>query len=387
MNQIAIKKIALATFFCISLTLVSRSQFTANGVVTTAVPFVHISPDARAGGMGDCGIALTPDANAGFWNLAKTPFAKANNAVGATYTPWLRDIAQDVYLATLSGYHKIGEDQALSASFRYFNLGSIQFVDNNGNNINTGRPREFSVDFGYSRKITGKLGVGIALRYITSDLANGQSINGVTYKAGTTVAADFSLFHNGTNDEGAGLNWGISLSNLGGKIGYTDDATAKDYIPANLGIGAAYTWVIDETSKFTLAGEVNKLLVPSVPASTGNTSADSAALVDYHNASVFQSWFKSFKNSAYTGSLGVEYNYNDQFFARAGYFYEPKSQGDRTFFSAGVGLKYNSFGLNFSYLAPSGNGVTRNPLSNTLRFGITFDLDNLGGGGDNTTTE
>jgi len=199
------------------------------------------------------------------------------------------------------------------------------------------------------------------------------------------VAGDFSIFNNGLDENGQGFTWGISLSNLGGKIGYTDDANAKDFIPANLGIGGAYTWAFDETSKFTLGLEINKLLVPSVPTYTGVTSVDSANLAAYHNYSVFQSWFKSFNNDAYTGSLGAEYNYNNQFFARAGYFYEPKDQGDRTFFSAGVGLKYDSFGLDFSYLAPSGNGVTRNPLSNTLRFGISFDLDALSSD-DNTTT-
>jgi len=386
MNQILTKKTVVSAIFCIGLTLISKAQFTANNIVTTAVPFVHISPDARAGGMGDCGIALTPDANAGFWDLAKTPFAKESNAVGATYTPWLRDIAADVYMATLAGYHKLGDDQALSASLRYFDLGSIQFVDNNGNNLNTGRPREFAVDFGYSRKISSTLGVGVALRYINSDLANGQVINGVSYKAGTTVAGDFSVFHNGLNEQGQGATWGIAFSNLGGKIGYTNDANEKDFIPANLGIGAAYTWVIDETSKFTLGAEVNKLLVPSLPAATGNSSVDNANLAAYHNLSVFQSWFKSFNNDAYTGSLGAEYNYNEQFFARAGYFYEPKDQGDRQFFSAGIGVKYESVVLNFSYLAPAGNGVTRNPLSNTLRFGVIFNLDTTGEDNNNSTT-
>ncbi len=386
MNQILTKNIAVAAFFCIGLTSMVKSQSAPINIVTTAVPFLRISPDARAGGMGDCGIAISPDANSGFWNLAKTPFAKADNAVAVTYTPWLRDIAQDVYLATLAGYHKIGDDQGVvSASLRYFNLGSIAFVDNSNQPLGTGRPREFAADLGYSRKITNTFGVGVALRYINSDLANGQSFNGVTYKAGTTVAGDFSIFNNGLDDNGQGYTWGISLSNLGGKIGYTDDANAKDFIPANLGIGGAYTWAFDETSKFTLGLEVNKLLVPSVPTYTGDTTVDNASLAAYHNYSVFQSWFKSFKNDAYTGSIGAEYNYNNQFFARAGYFYEPKDQGDRTFFSAGVGLKYDSFGLDFSYLAPSGNGVTRNPLSNTLRFGISFDLDALSSD-DNTTT-
>ncbi|HWB24370.1 MAG TPA: type IX secretion system outer membrane channel protein PorV [Chitinophagaceae bacterium] len=375
MNQIIIKKLSFITVFCISATIAAAQTTDPVNIVTTAVPFLRISPDARSGGMGDCGIAASPDANAGFWDLAKTPFAKSNGAIGVTYTPWLKDIAQDVYMATMGGYYKFAEDQAISGSIRYFNLGQIQFVDYSGNLQGNGRPREFSVDFGYSRKITSTLGIGVALRYINSSLANGAVSSYGIYKAGTTVAADLSIFHNGTNDEGEGLNWGITLTNLGGKIGYTDDAKSKDFIPANLGAGIAYTWVFDETSKFTLGLDVNKLLVPSAPVATGDYSTDSLNLVNYHSSSVFQSWFKSFNNDALNASLGGEFNYNDQFFARAGYFYEPKDQGNRKFFTAGVGVKYNVITLNFSYLAASGNGITRNPLSNTLRFGILFDLD------------
>jgi len=351
-----------------------KAQETAPiNIVTTAVPFLRISPDARGGGMGDVGIATTPDANSNFWNLAKTPFAKSRGGMSATYTPWLKDIAQDVYLATVAGYYKFSDEQAISGSIRYFNLGEIQFVDFNGNPLNTSRPREFAIDFGYSRKVADNLGVGVTLRYINSNLANG-SYNGVTYKAGNAIAADLSVFHSGLNDEGMGLTYGLSLSNLGSKIGYTNDAKSKDFIPANLGAGLAYTWVFQETSKFTLGVDVNKLLVPAAPEYTGDYTTDSLNLEDYHNMSVFNSWFKSFGNKAITFAGGAEYTYNDQFSLRAGYFYEGKNQGGRRYFSAGVGLKYNIFQFNFSYLAPSGNGVTRNPLSNTLRFGVIFDI-------------
>ena len=234
-------------------------------IVTTAVPFLRISPDARSGGMGDAGIAISPDANSGFWDLGKLPFATQTDAIGLTYTPWLKDIASDVYLATLSGYHKLDEDQAFSASLRYFNLGNIQFTDAQGTQLGTGRPHEFAFDLGYSRKISSNLGIGVALRYINSSLANGQAINGVTYKAGNTIAADLSLYGNNTSDDGSGLTYGIALSNLGGKIGYTDNALSKDFIPANLGAGIGYTWVFQEQNKFTLALDINKLLVPSLP--------------------------------------------------------------------------------------------------------------------------
>jgi hypothetical protein len=345
-------------------------------IVTTAVPFLRISPDARSGGMGDAGIALSPDANSGFWDLGKIPFATQTDAIGLTYTPWLKDIASDVYLVTLAGYHKLDEDQAFSASLRYFNLGQIQFTDFSGGLQGTGRPHEFAFDLGYSRKISNNLGIGVALRYINSALANGAVNNsGVTYKAGNTIAADLSLYGNNTSDDGSGLTYGIALSNLGGKIGYTDNALSKDFIPANLGAGIGYTWVFQEQNKFTLALDINKLLVPSVPDyNPDDTTGFQQALDDYHNQSVFSSWFKSFSNNAISASLGAEYVYNDQFALRAGYYKETKEMGNRSFFTAGVGLTYNVFQFNFSYLAPSGSGITRNPLSNTLRFGIIFNL-------------
>ena len=208
-------------------------------------------------------------------------------------------------------------------------------------------------------------------------MANGAGgTSGVVYKAGNTIAADLSLYGNNTSDDGSGLTYGIALSNLGGKIGYTDNAQSKDYIPANLGAGLAYTWVFQEQNKFSLALDINKLLVPSVPDyNPDDTTGFQQALDDYHNQSVFSSWFKSFSNKAISASLGAEYTYNDQFALRVGYYKETKESGNRSYFTAGVGLTYNVFQFNFSYLAPSGSGITRNPLSNTLRFGVIFNLD------------
>lgn len=359
----------------------SQTDNTIN-VVTSAVPFLRISPDARAGGMGDVGIATTPDANSSFWNLAKTPFAPSRTSIAATYTPWLKDLGlNDVYLASLAGYHQLDEENAISGSIRYFSLGNIQFTDFAGNDLQSFRPREFSVDLGYSRKLSERLGVGVALRYINSNLAGGQAVNGVSYKTGKAVAADFTLFHNGVDASGQGLNWGIALSNLGSKISYTSDAQQKDYIPANLGLGAAYTWALDETSKLSLGLDINKLMVPTPPSASSNPDS---SLRLYRDRSVISSWFSSFGDAGsfsnelkeYQVSLGGEYTYNDQFSLRAGYFYEDKLKGNRKYFTVGAGLKYNVFGLNFSYLVPSGNGVNRNPLSNTLRFSLVFDLDN-----------
>jgi hypothetical protein len=244
---------------------VSVNAQTANpiNVVTTAVPFLRISPDARSGGMGDVGIATIPDANSIFWNLSKIPFAKDQSAIALTYTPWLKGLdLNDVYLVSAAGYHQLDELQAISASVRYFSLGNIQFTDNRGNDLQTYRPREFAIDAGYSRKLSDHLGLGISLRYINSNLASGQSASGSTYKTGTAVAGDLSLFNDGS--EGgtvSGFNWGVAISNLGSKISYTNDASEKDFIPANLGLGVAYVNAVDETSKITFGLDVNKLLV------------------------------------------------------------------------------------------------------------------------------
>jgi hypothetical protein len=360
------------------------AQTQSINVVTTAVPFLRISPDARSGGMGDVGIATSPDANASFWNLAKIPFAQSKTSVSATYTPWLRGLGlNDVYLAALAGYYKLDDQQALASSIRYFSLGNIQFTDAAGNDWGSARPREFSIDLGYSRKLSDKLGLGVALRYINSNLTGGGVVNGSTnYKAGNAVAGDVSIFHNGTSDASGGWNWGVAVSNLGSKIAYTEDINNKDYIPANLGVGVAYTKVFDEDNRVQFAIDINKLLVPTPPLPTepSDPTQDSVNLVKYRGYGVMQSWFQSFSDGGnefkeLMFSVGAEYSYQDQFMFRAGYFYEDKTKGNRKYFTLGAGIKYNVFGLNFSYLIPSGNGVNRNPLSNTLRFSLLFDLD------------
>ncbi|MEO7047223.1 MAG: type IX secretion system outer membrane channel protein PorV [Ferruginibacter sp.] len=358
----------------------STAQTTGNvqiNTVTTAVPFLRISPDARSAGMGDAGIATAPDAYSAYWNIAKTPFSTKTSSIGVTYTPWLSDLnLKDVYLASAAGYYKLDDNSALSLGLRYFSLGDIQFTDANGNNIGSKRPREYAADLGYSRKLSSKDALGIAVRYISSDLASG-AIGGVTYKKGTTVAGDLHYFHNGIKEDGGGLSWGITLSNLGGKISYTDNATQKDYIPANLGAGIAYTKSFDADNKLTFAFDVNKLLVPT----PGDTSA--GALANYRSQGVVKSWINSFSDAPnggseeikeITGSIGVEYWYKEQFAFRTGYFYENPDKGNRQYFTVGAGLKYNTFGLNFAYLVPSGTGVNRNPLSNTLRFSLIFDV-------------
>lgn len=379
-------RVACVLFACFSFiaTVKAQDDDSKINVVTSAVPFLRISPDARAGGMGDVGIATSADANSSFWNLAKIPFAKQKTALGVTYTPWMKDLGLgDVYMVCLGGYHQLDEEQSLAASVRYFSLGNIQFSDYAGNITGDFKPRELGIDLGYTRKLNSKLSAGVALRYINSNLVGGAVSGGTTYKAGNAVAGDISIYSNGLDEVGSGWTWGLVLSNLGTKISYTNDAANKDYIPANFGLGVAYTGVIDETSKFTVGLDINKLMVPTPPEVTGDwVNVDSANLASYRNSSVLSSWFKSFGDAGSFGnelkefqfSLGAEYTYNDQFSLRAGYFYEDKLKGNRKYFTAGVGLKYNVIDLNFSYLVPSGNGQTRNPLSNTLRLGINFDL-------------
>jgi hypothetical protein len=350
-------------------------------VITTAVPFLRISPDARAGGLGEEGIATSPDANSAFYNLSKTPFSDYKTGIGINYTPWLKDLGlNDVYLLAATGYHKIDDNQALSASIRYFSLGSIQFSDYSGNDWGEGRPREYAIDLGYSRKLSDKLGIGLTLRYINSNLTIGYAAGSgsSSYKAGTAVAADISLTYKDVKANQEGWTYGLVFSNLGSKIGYTNDATQKEFIPANMGIGANYTKVFDEQNKIGFGIDLNKLLVPAFPMpENGADTVSSQQISDYYNMSVVSSWFKSITGQFNTinASIGAEYTYNDQFAFRLGYFYENKDQGGRQYFTMGIGLKYNMLGLNFSYLIPSGSGITRNPLSNTIRFGLVFDLD------------
>lgn len=354
-----------------------QAQNTIN-VVTSAVPFLRISPDARAGGMGDLSVATMPDANAQFYNLAKYPFAKNNSGIGLTYTPWLKDLGlNDVFLASLAGYKKIDETQSISGSLRYFNLGNIEFTDNFGNSLGTGRPRELGLDFGYSRKLSDNLSLGVGLRYINSALANAQ-IGGVAYKPGNAVAGDLGIYYVSNPEDLTGLSLGLAMTNMGSKISYTGDAAQKDFIPANMTLGAMYTVISNEVNRLSLGMDIHKLMVPTPP-----LLGDSAAMIDYRSKSVVGSWFSSFGDAPggfseefkeFAFSLGGEFIYNEQFAVRAGYFYENKNKGNRQYFSMGAGFRYNNLDINLSYLIPSGTGVNRNPLSNTIRFSLLFNL-------------
>ncbi|RPE13025.1 hypothetical protein EGT74_05665 [Chitinophaga lutea] len=343
--------------------------------INTAVPFLRISPDARSGAMGDAGLAISPDANSVYWNLSKLPFAPKKSAVAVTYTPWLKELVNDVFLAQLAGYTQLDELQAIGGSLRYFSLGDIDFVDMGGASNGTFRPREFAIDAGYARKLSDNWSLGVALRYIHSSLASGVTPDQQTIRPGRAVAADLSGFYTKDfeKDNGVMNNWsfGFAVTNIGNRISYTQSAQ-KDFLPTNLGLGTSYTIGIDEYNKVTFSLDVNKLLVPT-------PRADST----YPDKSMLEGMFTSFGDAPggfkeelheLMYSFGGEYWYNDQFAVRAGYYNEHKTKGNRRYFTAGLGVKYNIFGLNFSYLVPSGTGIQRNPLSNTLRFTLSFDL-------------
>lgn len=357
------------------------AQSTSTGLngasfVTTAVPFLRISPDARAGAMGDAGIAVSPDANAQYWNVGKIPFTDKKYGISATYTPWLKDLVPDIFLAYLSGYGKFGEndEQAISGSLRYFSLGNINYTNIDAQSTGTGMPREYSLDLGYSRKLSEFLSAGLSMRYIHSAIASGVNLaaTGGDYRPGNAFAADLGVYYTKSKEKDADhintFNFGAVLSNIGSKITY--NSNRRDFIPMNLGVGVAYTSQIDAYNKITFALDVNKLLVPALQYSGADTQV-----------SVVNGIINSFQTGDQLkqiyASLGAEYWYQNTIAFRAGYYYEDRTNGDRQYITCGLGVKYNVFQLNASYLVPQGSGITRNPLSNTLRFSLIFEFDKL----------
>ncbi len=386
MKLFAMKKLAsipAAVLFLLISTYSTdvRAQFNFRdsllNAVSTAVPFLRIAPDARSGGMGDVGIGLSPDANGWFYSPAKMAFAPQDMAFSVTYTPWLRQLVGDIYLASLYGYKKIDDMQTVGGSLRYFSLGNITFTDIGGNYIGDFRPNEFALDAGYSRKLSDVFSAGIMLRFIYSNLASDFQVNGVAIKPGTSAAADISFFYH--NDDmklggrDAKFNAGLNISNLGAKITYTEDAQNQDFLPANLGLGAALTVEIDDYNEITIAADLNKLLVPatfnSINGNFRDLSVPAAVIRSFSDAP--GGFSEEIREIIY--QVGLEYWYDQQFALRLGYFYEDGTKGGRNFATVGVGLKYNVFGLNFSYLVPTSN--LRNPLDNTLRFSLNFDFD------------
>lgn len=396
--------------FLLVLPLVSNAQFDPlkncvvdnNGncisnTLLTAVPFLRITPDARSGAMGDVGIAIQPNSNAMHFNAANLVFAEEQSGFSFTYTPWLSNLnLDDIFLLYISGYYKVDDNSALGGSIRYFSLGDIEFTDNFGGSLGTGRPREAEFALAYTRKLGDKLSASLTGKYIMSNLATGQNISGQDIITAQAFAADLGInYRTKTNVGGYKGEWsyGLALTNMGSKVSYTRDNELKDFIPINMGLGTALKLNLDQYNTLTLALDFNKLMVPTPISSTilnadGTTSPNPEydccpknGIPDYREKSLFSGMLGSFGDAQggfseelreISINVGAEYWYDNQFALRAGYYYESAIKGNRRYFTVGAGIKYNVFGIDLSYLIPT--STIPNPLDNTLRFSLLFDF-------------
>ena len=381
----------LLTSFCSSSVAQNFKQGGIN-TVNSAVPFLRIIPDARGGGMGDVGIATSVDPNTTFYNASKLAFAKRRLGLSLSYAPWLRALGiTDIYMAHFTGYYKISKNDVVHTSLKFFSLGDIDFTDQAGNPIGSGHPRELSFDAGYSRKLGKHFALGVAFRYIYSNLASGQNIGSEPIKAGNAFGADLTGTYNldmtvGKKKMKANFMTGIAITNMGTKIAYTANAREKDFIPTNFGLGVGFRLQPSKYHEWGIYADFNKLLVPTPNSDTATNDKNNDNIPDFKQQSAIKGIFKSlgdapggFKEEMreWTMGIGTEYWYDHIFAARVGYFLEAKDKGFRRFVSAGVGVKYSVFGLDFSYLIPTGGA--RNPLDNTFRFTLKFDFAKLGG--------
>jgi hypothetical protein len=371
------KRSLLTVLVLVSFSVCTFAQVVNNPIVT-AVPSLSIAPDARGGGMGDVGAATDPDVNSQFWNPSKYAFMDSEAGFSFSYTPWLRKLVTDINLAYVSGYYKFDQRQAVSMSLRYFSLGDIQLMDDLGYPQNVAHPNEFALDGAYSLKLSDKLSASVALRFIYSDLGNGSG--NVQMYPGTSFAADISSYYRTPLSiqgvEGK-LALGINISNIGSKISYDSNETSS-FIPTNLRIGASYDYPIDNYNRISVSADLNKLLVP-----TPKLNPTLQDITDYNNMSTLSGIFNSFsyapggfaeKIDEITWSVGAEYAYNNQFFVRGGYFNENQFKGNRKYFTAGAGFKLNVFQLDAAYVISTSQ---TNPLDQTLRFSLSFDLFGL----------
>ncbi len=374
----------LFVFYLSVSELNAQTSTTGANYISTAVPFLTITPDSRSGGMGDVGVALSPDINSQYWNPAKYAFIDSKMGFSVSYTPWLRDIVNDINLGYLVGYKKLDDMQSISASLRFFTLGNIVFTNEDAVEQGTRSPNEFSIDMGYSRKLSDNLSAGVVFRYIRSDLTSGQYVGEEPTHAGNAFAADLSVYYLkdiNISQYSCQWSWGANISNLGSKISYVK-GVEKDYIPTNLRMGTAIKTNFDQTSSLTVSLDLNKLLVPTPNASEIIDQQGSVTVGGYgSDKSVISGVFSSFSDAPggfseefkeVMWSLGAEYWYQKQFALRAGYFYESAEKGNRKYFTAGLGLRYDKFIFDFSYLIPT---TQNNPLQNTIRFSLGFDLD------------
>jgi hypothetical protein len=377
------------------------SQQVQLNTITTAVPFLMIGPDSRSGALGDAGVALSPDANSLHWNPAKMAFSENEVEFSLSYAPWLRALVDDMNLAYLSGVKRINKRQAWGAALRYFSLGNITFTDETGTTIRDFQPAEFSLDVGYSQKLSDKFSGGIAGRFINSNLTGGTNVLGANSKPGRSVAVDISAFYSNPRTKFAGrdaaFNWGLNISNIGAKMSYSESAD-RDFIPTNLKLGSALTMKLDEYNSLTFTADANKLLVPTSPIYDQESGVNIVSGYD-PNVGVATAMMQSFydapgivnfnQDGTYTveeGSIlreeirewniggGIEYLYNDVFAFRTGFFNEHYSKGARQFITLGAGIKYTVFTVDLSYLISTRQ---QNPLANTLRFTLRLQFSDL----------
>ncbi|MFY8109488.1 MAG: type IX secretion system outer membrane channel protein PorV [Bacteroidia bacterium] len=363
--------------------------------ITTAVPFLMITPDSRAGGMGDLGAATPNDPNALHWNMAKFPFNERNGAVALSYTPWLKQLVPDINLGYLSIYGKINEKSAVAGSLRYFSLGQINFTDQFGNSTGNYTPNELALDLGYASKLSDHFSLGIAFRYIRSDLAGGFNQSQTPVGAGNSFAGDITAYYtNKTRIKLEGKNYkvnygfGGAITNIGSKISYTSQQY-ENFIPVNLRLGTYGQVEIDQYNTIALAVDFTKLLVPTNP--IYKTDSSGRVVIENGNTVILEGMdpdvplIQGMTQSFYDApggfkeelreinySAGLEYWYDKQFALRAGYFHESPTKGNRKYLTFGTGFKFSVFGLDLSYLVAIGQN---HPLNNTLRFSFLFDFD------------
>ncbi|MFC2096334.1 type IX secretion system outer membrane channel protein PorV [Bacteroidota bacterium] len=343
----------------------------SNNPLEYSASFLTIAPDSRAGGMGDIGAATSPDYNSMRWNPAKYAFIESDMGIAASYTPWLRNLVNDINLGYLSFYKRIDKKQTVAATLLFFDLGDIQFTNESGQYDGQHSPYEMSIDVAYARAFSEKISGGVAFRYIRSDITGGAVVAGTETRAGNAVAADISMYYFNDKVKLSGRNHtysiGLNISNIGSKISYTD--VQKDFLPANLKLGTAFKYNIDDYNSLTIAVDLNKFLLPT-------PNQDSTNL----DVSVLEGMIESFYDAPrgteeeleeLKYSVGAEYWYANQFAVRGGYFHEHENKGNRKYFTVGVGVKLNVFTIDFSYLIPV---KQNNPLANTMRFTLGLDF-------------
>ena len=354
-----------------------RSMFNP---IHTALVSQTIAPDARAGGMGDVGGATDPDVNSQYWNPAKYPFCISRAGVAVNYTPWLRQLVNDMYLANLAGYYRIGDYSAISASIDYFSLGEVYTSEDEG--AMTIKPYEMSFDAAYSLMLSEKFSLSAGVRFLLSDMSYSTTEE---RSAASAFAADLSMYYNDYFNLGSRecqLGLGLYLRNMGSKITFSG-SNYSEFIPINLRLGASVMFPIDEYNKVTIAADANKLLVPTYPVDSLGEYNEAYAIEHYYNVGSISGMFKSF-NDAPNGfkeeleeiqwSVGAEYTYNDRFTLRAGYHHESENKGNRKYFTVGAGFRMNVFSLDAGYVIATAKS---NPLDQTLRFTMTFDMDGI----------